>query len=529
MINNLTGAVFDIRSDVHFMAAGTASVFNNAGTLRKSAGTGESQFFYLTVNNSGAVEVQSGKLSLHGGGDSTGTFTAESGATLEFAYGTYLLTSSSRISGGGEVRFGNPVYVSSAYVMGTYAVTGSTVVAGGTGGSSSVVHFFTTTPVTSGPLTISAGSAAFYSDVTVPTLTLSGGSLTGIGTVTVTGLTTWTGGIMGGGGRTIAQGGLRIEGPNRKYFDDRTIDNEADAVWSGGDIAVFTIYRGGVIHNAVGVTFDIQVAGDFYFASTESLFNNRGTLRKSVGAGTANFHAALNNTGAVEVLAGTLRVGYPVGLSSASTGSFTVQPDAGFAFFGPHHLASTATFSGTGRLQIDAPVTYAGDFNLGSLALAVATYGVLTVTGTFTQTGGSTALAFAGTLSVAGGVNLQAGTLSGAGRIIGNVTNAASVSAGDATTTGTLTITGNYTQTTTGRLTAKIASAFLFDVLAVSGAATLAGTLDVTLLGGYSPPTGTLFRVLTAGSLNGAFGTLAGDGSLFDPLYDSTGLTLRRR
>jgi hypothetical protein len=151
------------------------------------------------------------------------------------------------------------------------------------------------------------------------------------------------------------------------------------------------------------------------------------------------------------------------------------------------------------------------------------------VTGAFTQTSGSTALAFAGRLSAAGGVSLQGGTLSGSGTVVGNVTNAASVLAGDATTTGTLTITGNYTQTVAGRLTLKIAGVGLYDLLAVSGSAALAGTLQVTLLGGYAPPAGTNFRVLTAGSRSGTFGTLAGDAALFDPLYDATGLTLRRR
>jgi hypothetical protein len=377
-----------------------------------------------------------------------------------------------------------------------------------------------------GSLTINSGTAALFGDATAGALTQSGGLLTGTGALTVTGLTTWTGGFVGGGGRTVAHGGLRISNPGTKVLDDRTIDNEADAIWSDGSLRVA---RGVVINNLAGATFDIQANGGSFDNGPTPIFNNFGTLRKSAGIATVAFHDALTNAGTVDVRAGTLSVG-PAGFLVSSTGAFMVQNGATLVFADTHALAASVTFAGAGLVVIIGPVTYAGDLSLSANSPALRVASRLTVTGTFTQTGGNTTLA-GGTLSAAGGVSLQGGTLSGSGTIVGNVTNAALIVVGDATSIGTLSITGNYTQTVAGSLTLKLGGTVFgrFDQLVVSRTATLAGTLTVRLVNGYTPAAGDTLRVLTAGSLTGTFGTLAGDGALFDPLYDATGLTLRRR
>jgi hypothetical protein len=318
---------------------------------------------------------------------------------------------------------------------------------------------------------------------------------------------------------------LRIAGTSAVIFDNRILDNAADAVWASGDLRPFST---GVINNLPGATFDIQADGVSFGAAGESVFNNRGTLRKSVGTGAVILNAALNNDGTVEVRSGTLRVGYPVGFTGSSTGGFTVLSGATVAFFGTHQLAASVTFSGSGRIVIDAPVTYAGNLTVSGATPALAVgAGILTVTGMFTQTGGSTILV-GGTLSANGGVSLQGGTLSGSGTIVGTVTNAAAIVVGDATTIGTLSITGTYTQTSAGSLTLKVGGTVFgrFDRLSVTGSAVLAGTLQVTVMAGYTPMPGDSIRVLTADSLSGMFNAVTGP---FDPQYDATGLTLRRR
>src|SRR5262249_11829956 len=139
------------------------------------------------LNNSGAVEVESGPLWLWDVGTSTGTFTVAAGATMTLLGGT--LGPTSLLAGAGRLGVRGNVTVG-----GTVNVTGATLVG-------SRVTF--TGPLLSlGAVTVS-GWAIFTQDVTVPTLSLSGaGGLDGPATVTVTGATSWLGGT-GGNGRLV--------------------------------------------------------------------------------------------------------------------------------------------------------------------------------------------------------------------------------------------------------------------------------------------------------------------------------------
>jgi hypothetical protein len=68
-----------------------------------------------------------------------------------------------------------------------------------------------------------------------------------------------------------------------------------------------------------------------------------------------------------------------------------------------------------------------------------------------------------------------------------------------------------------------------YDRLAVSGTATLDGTLDVSFSAGFCATMGDSFRVLAAGARTGTFSAIniSGAGNaVLDPLYDATGLTL---
>lgn len=76
------------------------------------------------------------------------------------------------------------------------------------------------------------------------------------------------------------------------------------------------------------------------------------------------------------------------------------------------------------------------------------------------------------------------------------------VGAGD-----TLTI-DTFTQSSTGTLQSNLASATSYGVVKVTGTATLDGTLDGDLAGGYQPPSGTSFDVLNFASSSGQFATI---------------------
>lgn len=105
--------------------------------------------------------------------------------------------------------------------------------------------------------------------------------------------------------------------------------------------------------------------------------------------------------------------------------------------------------------------------------------------------------ALTGTVSVG-----SAGTLGGTGTVTGAVTNDGTVAAGYGT--GTLTVDGSYTQTAGGTLQVEIDRSGQAGLLNVTGGATLAGTLQVSVQPGRDS-IGTNTVLSAAGGLTGAF------------------------
>ncbi|MFH1067068.1 MAG: autotransporter domain-containing protein [bacterium] len=117
---------------------------------------------------------------------------------------------------------------------------------------------------------------------------------------------------------------------------------------------------------------------------------------------------------------------------------------------------------------------------------------------------------------------LRQGTVTGRGSITtsdGFYNTGGTVNPGSISGTGTLSLQNNYTQTSGGQLTIEMASASSFDKLAVTGAAALGGTLNVSCLGGYQPALNTTFAsIVAANSISGRFS------SLISNLSSSTGI-----
>jgi hypothetical protein len=180
--------------------------------------------------------------------------------------------------------------------------------------------------------------------------------------------------------------------------------------------------------------------------------------------------------------------------SNDAAGSFTIQNGRNFS--------SAGDFSNAGATTIDAGSTF-------------------TVNGGYTQTGGITTLNDA-TLSASGLVDLQGGTLSGTGTINASVQNSGVIQVGSSSAGGLITIHGDYTQTGTGVLAIwigddpNLAAMGLptFDPnpeLAISGMATLDGTLKVGVINGLGVSPGDDFWILTYGSVSGAFANTTPD------------------
>jgi hypothetical protein len=159
----------------------------------------------------------------------------------------------------------------------------------------------------------------------------------------------------------------------------------------------------------------------------------------------------------------------------------------------------------------------------GNLALNTGTTTV-TDTSVETDTGGVVTV---GTLTLS-----TNSSLSGNGTVQGDVLNQSMILPG--LSAGGLTIDGAYTQSGSGALEIEIGGTVAvddFDQLVITGAASLAGTLGVTLIDGFNPTAGEQFKAITWGSSTGTFDTLdgldAGAGITLDPNYNSLDFTLQ--
>ena len=174
-------------------------------------------------------------------------------------------------------------------------------------------------------------------------------------------------------------------------------------------------------------------------------------------------------------------------------------------------------------------LTTGSSANVGGSVNNAGTIGIdstssLTAKGGFNQSGGSTLVN--GVLNVAGtGANFQGGALSGTGTLNGNLTMAGMMMPGNPT--GTFTLNGNYTQTSAGTLAEQVGwlSGSNANLFKVSGTATLAGTLALSLLSGYNPMVGDSFILMTFLSDTGTFsnvtGTNIGNNLVLDVIYDA--------
>jgi hypothetical protein len=387
--NNLAGSTFLIQGDATLDSSSvfqSPGRFNNAGLLQKMGSSGTTTIG-LAVNNTGVVDVETGTLSLGGSPNSSGSaassgaYTVAAGATLGFSGNTDLFPASS-VSGDGNVTFTG----GTTYEQGSYAITGNTLVAGGT--------------------------VNFENDLHLPQLTLSSGALSGAGTVTVDGPLSWTGGSMTGPGTTVANAAVTINNATNVTLSlGHTFRNTLSTTWTGAGNIVLS--DGSTFTNLPNALFDIQGTGsiaDGYFFGPSSYFDNQGNLIKATGTGTTNVSTYFSNSGIVDLETGTLSVTsgplYNTGFLWLGSGG-TLNVSGGLFILNGSALAGSGT--------VVANVTNSGMVDPGGDGSP----GTLTITGSFTQTidgmlsidlGGTTVGTQYDQLNVSGAVNLD-GTL----------------------------------------------------------------------------------------------------------------------
>jgi hypothetical protein len=352
------------------------------------------------------------------------------------------------------------------------------------------------------------------------------------------GLFQWTGGTLAGGSAGLTNvGTITLSGAGAAVLNGRLINHGTLTQVGAGS---FQVPSGATLDNRDDGTVDLESdAGIAPSGTSRGTVLNAGVFDKSGGGGESLVGVTVNNTGAVEVIAGTLTLGSTVTQVSGSTltgGTWYVFDGAVLNLTAGANLATNnatvGLFGGGSFPKIDrltrntgslfllggATFTTAGAFaNAGVIVLDAAS--ALTVQGGFTQTAGYTALG-GGTLTASGAVSVQGGGLGGPG-----VVNANLVNAGEVDVNGLLVVTGDFTQTAAGVLYVQIGGRTAgvdYDQLAVAGRATLNGTLAVALVNDFVPMPGDTFTVLTFGSLAGTFPVV----TLFTPVYGSNDLTL---
>jgi hypothetical protein len=514
-VTNQAGAVFDIQSNNSLVLfAGSQASFNNAGTLRKSNGSGLSTIG-VTLSNmgpTGIVSVQTGTLNLAGGGNSTGNFAVDGGAILGMPSGsTFTLQPGASETGAGTLQ-------------------------------------------------VSGGTLTAADDVSVQNLTLSSGTVNGAGNLTLTGTSTWSGGTMADAGTTTVANGalLAISGASTTNLDARNLVNLGTTSLAGSS-NVF-VRDGAMITNQLMALFDIQTDNSLVLPNgSQASFINWGTLQKSGRTGTSLISVDFTNNSLIAVQSGTLRLSggfsnfdgatlmggsydvvgtfqFPNAAVTTNAATIIIDGPAGHItdLFGNDALANSLASNASGAsltLQNGATVTTAsGDLNnAGNVTIGSGSSLVIS-NGNYNQTAGGTVLN-GGTVT-AMSVNIGNGTvLSGPGAIAGDLINSGQVNpGGGGATTGTLTVSGAFMQTGMGFLTFQIGGTdpTLVDHLFVSGAATLDGTINAALINGYNPQAGDMVQIMTFASVTGDFAVqnISGFAEVFDTVDIPNSLSL---
>lgn len=345
--------------DCQGSASMSISVFQNAGTVKKSAGAGVTEF-HGTLNNTGTVLAQVGTLVL-GGGTSTGSFDASAGAIIQFGIAAAFLNAGATFTGSGTIEV---------------AVTGA---------------FFPNVPITF-PATL--------------TFHLNGFSLSpgASGSLTTAGTFRWSRGtIQALSGPVTSNGPFNVV-PGATKTLQGTLNLNAGAVLTDS----LTLSNAGVLTNNGGI-LDLQTDASLsQGVGSPSTVNNTGTLKKSGGTGVSTISATLNNSGSLLVQSGTVTIGGP----ASSSGTLGVSAGA-ILQLGASGLTLNAgtAFSGAGTVRINAgtltvastaamPAPMALELTGGVLQGA----GTLTVGGPVTWSGGT--LTGAGSLTCNGDLSI---------------------------------------------------------------------------------------------------------------------------
>ena len=308
-------------------------------------------------------------------------------------------------------------------LAGTYTVTvvgsftvGSVAIGGASGtqtlslpggGSGGILTLNAGAPTAT--MTVNANGAVNQAGGTLQT---SGGNP---GQVTVNGRYDWSGGSVNYASFTVAPTGtLALAGVSVKSLQSLQLVNNGTMVIAGA--GSLQIENNSTVTNAAGAVIDLQGDGGLQQnGGGNSVLTNAGLIRKTAGAGTANITTAqFNNTGIVDVQAGTLQIaaGSTRIVSSGAGNAFNAQAGATLIIgwvTNPSSFANT-TFGGLGAKTIGigtSAYTLTGTIAMTNTTLAGGSLaGTFTLNGALAWTGGEMTGLPAPVVTVAAGSTL---------------------------------------------------------------------------------------------------------------------------
>ncbi len=319
-------------------------------------------------------------------------------------------------------------------------------------------------------------------------LTWADGTIAGSGTL----------GFSGGGNFQFGGSGSRVIDGLNFSFNNLTLPSGSLTLKSGSlSLSGTTMLPTGVSLNLSGGTLTnsgvLNVAGTFgltggAFAGTGSLNLTGGSLNLPSGNTVAWTNSgALTNTGTLSLAGSTI--------TNAISNQGTINLGSGLTF--------TQSLLNTGTLAVNAGTTI--------------------LTGGLTQNTGGSVVLSGGNLQ--GNLNLSSGTLSGIGNVNGNVTVGNATIAPGASP-GAITISGNLVLSPSSNINIELGGLTQgsgYDFLNVLGAASLAGSMNVSSFSGFAAPPSSTYLVMSYGSKTGSFSAI--NTAAFAGMTSATGVS----
>ncbi len=357
------------------------------------------------------------------------------------------------------------------------------------------------------------------------TLDVTGGTLDLLGPFNLLGgSVSNSGGIYARGGGFFANtfsldsGAVNLSGGTFALANGATSTGNGIFVLSGGTIAVngagsaqlarLTQRRGTVSGSgSLTITNSFTFSGGNQSGSGKTIVATTATATLS-GTSQKFLGRTLENAGVTTYSGSNLKFGIAGGsgiLRNLATGTMNFLGDGDLEVLGPgsHQIINAGTLNraGPGTTSVGSGINFT---NSGVLALNGGTF---QLAATF----------------------LNGGIVAGSGAIRANVVNNGAFAPGGTGFAGTLTVIGDYTQTAIGVINVELGgtSTSAYDRLLITGTASLAGTLNATLINGFNPVTNDMFVVLTFAAL-GSETMTENLPNQFVAAYHPNDLTLRK-